>query len=50
MGGPSNYTPINYLGVRVEFRPFKDYIKPNPIFGKNYAWKAKEALLRAEAY
>jgi hypothetical protein len=48
MGSPA-YEPIKYLGVSIEFRPFKDYIKPRPLYGQNYAWKAKEELLRAEA-
>jgi hypothetical protein len=38
-----------YLGVSIEWRDFRDYIKPDPIYGRNYAWKAKEELLRAEA-
>ena len=50
MGSPSDYTPRTYAGVKIEFRKFGEYIKPNPIYGKNYAWKAKEDLLRAEAY
>ena len=37
-----------YLGVEIGFRVFREYVKPNPIYGRNYAWKAKEELLRAE--
>jgi hypothetical protein len=49
MGSPSDYTPKRFVGVSIEFRKFGEYIKPSPIYGKNYAWKAKEDLLRAEA-
>lgn len=37
----------SYLGVEIEFRKFSEYIKPDPIYGRNFAWKAKEILLQA---
>lgn len=53
MGRPKRHEsgrlPITeYLGVRIEFRDFGHYIKPNPIFGRNYAWQSKYDLLKHE--
>lgn len=49
MGSPNGAHNIEFLGVSIEFRKFSEYIKPHPIYGRNFAWKAKEELLRAEA-
>ena len=48
MGSP-DVCRRKFMGLDIEFRRFSEYIKPNPIYGKNYAWKQKEDLLRAEA-
>lgn len=49
MGSPTTLEPLEFLGCKVEFRRFSEYIKPNPIYGRNYAWKMKKELLDAEA-
>jgi hypothetical protein len=43
MGRPEKET--EYLGVKVEFRPYKDYVKGTPKFTRNYFGKNKLKLL-----
>lgn len=47
MGSPT-VGLTSFMGLQIEFRKFSEYVKPNPIYGKNYAWKQKGELLRAE--
>jgi hypothetical protein len=47
MGSPKGGM-VEFLGLRIEFRDFSQYIKPNPIYGRNYAWHLKHQLLQQE--
>jgi hypothetical protein len=46
--GKPNGWQASFLGVKIEIRKFRDYIKPHPIYGRNYAWNMKKELLLAE--
>jgi hypothetical protein len=50
MGRPNRTVDSKtYLGVAIEFRLFHEYVKPNPVYGRNYAGRGmKKELLRAE--
>lgn len=37
-----------FLGIKIEWRPFEDYIKPDPIYGGNFAGDSKSFLLEKE--